>query len=94
MIDFHIELAKRLETAIASHQHLCLAAPRSLSLLCVKHVDGDEATQRVLDVINTSERFAVTHCRLGDSLVIRFAIGALATDTSDIDALINTLSTC
>ncbi len=94
MIDFHIELAKRLETAIASHQLLCLAAPRSLSLLCVKHVDGDEATQRVLDVINTSERFAVTHCRLGDSLVIRFAIGALATDTSDIDEIINTLSTC
>ena len=93
MIDHHIELAASLEHAIASMPHLELAAPRSLSLVCARHRNGDAATQALLQRINNSGRFAVTHCSLNNTLVIRFAIGTLSVEDFDIEALIDLIAT-
>ncbi|MDP7029582.1 MAG: pyridoxal-dependent decarboxylase [Phycisphaerales bacterium] len=91
MVRFHVSLAARLEAAVEAHSHLALTAPRSLSLCCVHHMDGDQATQRVIDRVNADGRFAVTHCRLQDRLSMRVAIGTLAVDQDTVDALIEVL---
>jgi hypothetical protein len=69
-----------------------LAAPRSLSLLCIQHIDGDLATQSLLDTVNADGRFAVTHCKLDGLLVMRISIGALNTDQATVDALIQVMT--
>jgi len=85
MVDFHVSLAKTIEQHIGAHPKLELAAPRSLSLLCIRHVDGDAATQQLLDAVNADDRFAVTHCTLDGRLVMRVAIGALSTELADVE---------
>jgi aromatic-L-amino-acid decarboxylase len=91
MVDFHIELARSIEAAVTAHDQLRLAAPRSLSLLCIQHVAGDAATQALLDTVNGDGRFAATHCRLDGLLAMRIAVGALNTNRDTIDALIRVL---
>ncbi len=85
MVDFHVSLAKTIEQHLGAHPKLELAAPRSLSLLCIRHVDGDAATQQLLDAVNADDRFAVTHCTLDGRLVMRVAIGALSTELADVE---------
>ena len=92
MVEFHIELAISIEAAVNAHDRLVLAAPRSLSLLCIQHIDGDLATQSLLDAVNADGRFAVTHCKLDGLLVMRIAIGALNTDQATVDALIQVMT--
>lgn len=87
MVRHHVRLACWLESQVNASESFELAAPRSLGLLCIRHVDGDDATQRVLDAVNADGRFAVTHCRLSESLVIRVAIGTLAVEARHVEAL-------
>ena len=93
MVRTHVSMAIQLEQAIASASHLELAAPRSLSLLCVQHQSGDEATQRLIDAVNNSGQFAVTHCALNGRLAMRIAVGAAATDEATIKSLASLLLT-
>ncbi len=94
MIQFHIDLASVVEDAVNLHPHLELAAPRSLSLLCIRHTDGESGTQKLLDMVNGDGRFAATHCRLDGALVMRIAIGTLAVDRKSVDSLIEVLEQC
>jgi aromatic-L-amino-acid decarboxylase len=87
MVDFHVSLAEIVERHVQQHDCLELAAPRSLALVCLRHVGGDAETQRVLDRVNSTGRFAATHCVLDDRLAMRVAIGAISTDQDDIEAL-------
>ncbi|MCH2135293.1 MAG: pyridoxal-dependent decarboxylase [Phycisphaerales bacterium] len=87
MVEHHVELSKLLERRIASIANIELAAPRSLALVCLRHVDGDEATQRVLDAINQDGALAATHCRIDGAKAIRIAIGTLAVEQEHVDAL-------
>ncbi len=86
MVEFHVSLAEIVEQRVVRESHLELAAPRSLSLLGICHVDGDAATQRLIDSVNADDRFAVTHCILDDRLVMRVAVGSAATALADIEA--------
>ena len=87
MVQHHVHLACWLETQVNASELFELAVPRSLGLLCIGHLDGDEATQRVLDAVNADGRFAVTHCRIGESLVMRVAIGSLAVEAVHVESL-------
>lgn len=64
-----------------------VAAPAPFGLVCLAHVDGDEATQRVLDAVNGSGAAFVTHARLAGRLVMRVAIGAPATEERHVERL-------
>ena len=92
MVRFHVGLAESLELAVRANPALAMTAPRSLSLCCVHHVDGDDAPQGMIDAVNADGRFAVTHCRLGNRLTMRVAIGTLAVEQDTIDALIDLLA--
>jgi len=92
MIRFHVSLATAVEEVVTAHPKLELAAPRSLTLLCIRHTDGDVETRKLLDTINRDGRFAATHCRLNGVLVMRIAVGALAVDLATIEGLVALLS--
>ena len=75
MIRRHVEAAAWLVKAIEGSADLVLAAPAPLNLVCLRHVDGDDATQRVLDRVNRSGLAYLTSTRVADRLVIRVSIG-------------------
>ncbi|HEY8059919.1 MAG TPA: pyridoxal-dependent decarboxylase, partial [Acidimicrobiales bacterium] len=66
----HVALAEHLVAWIESDDRFVLAAPPRLGLVCLRHVDGDGATQALLDGVNASGEEYLTHTRLDDRLVI------------------------
>lgn len=83
----HIELAQAFAARVAAHPRLELAAPHPLDLVCLRHVDGDAATEALLEAINATGAVFLTHTRLAGRYVIRVAIGAQATEEHHVDAL-------
>ena len=77
----HVAWARWLEAEIDASPHFELAAPRSLSLVCLRLAgDRDEATQALLKAANASGRVLLTHTTLPDRhgrhrYTIRVAIG-------------------
>jgi len=83
----HVALTQRLAGWVTAHPRLEIAAPHPLNLVCLRHVDGDEATQRVIDRVNASGEAFVTHTRLDGTLVLRVCIGAQRTEARHVERL-------
>lgn len=83
----HIRLAQGLAERIDAHPNLVLAAPHPLDLVCFRHVDGDEASERLMAAANASGRVLLTHTRLDGRFVIRVAVGTQATERRHVDEL-------
>jgi len=45
-----------------------------LSLVCFRHLGGDETNERIMDRLNASGRLYLTHTRLDDRLTLRMSI--------------------
>jgi aromatic-L-amino-acid decarboxylase len=76
----HVALAAELAAWVRTDDRFELAAPVALSLVSFRHVNGDAATQALLDRVNDSGEALLTHTRLDGRLVARVAIGARLTE--------------
>jgi aromatic-L-amino-acid/L-tryptophan decarboxylase len=84
----HVDLAAELASRVEADDRFLLAGPAPrLNLVCLRHRDGDDATQRVLDAVNESGQAYLTHARLDGRLVIRVSIGQTHTQRRHVDAL-------
>lgn len=83
----HVDLARGFRDRVEADDRFEPAAPTPLSLVCLRHVDGDEATQRVIDGVNDSGKAFVTHTRLDDRLVMRVCVGQTWTEQRHLDDL-------
>jgi aromatic-L-amino-acid decarboxylase len=83
----HIDLAQDLAARVADHPRLELAAPHPINLVCFRHVDGDDATETLLEVLNATGRVFLTHTRLDDRFTIRVAVGTQATEARHVEDL-------
>ncbi len=83
----HVAMARELEARVRSCDALELVVDAPLNLVCMAHRAGDEATQRLINVVNGDGRFFVSHCRFHGKLVLRVSIGALATTPEHVRAL-------
>jgi aromatic-L-amino-acid decarboxylase len=61
-----------------------LAAPVPLSLVCFRHLGGDDANQRIMDRVNASGSMYMTHTRLDDRLTLRMSIGQRSTQREHV----------
>ena len=80
-------LAGELSDWVDGHPRLERLTPTRLNLVCLAHVDGDDATQALLDGVNRSGRAAMTHTRLGGRLAVRVCVGQTSTERRHVDAL-------
>ena len=87
MVRRHVGLARGFADEVETNSHLRLLMQPTLNLVAIAHRDGDEATQRLIDAVNSDGRFFVSHCRFHGTLVLRVSIGALATTSDHVDAL-------
>jgi aromatic-L-amino-acid decarboxylase len=81
----YVELARELADRVEAHPSLELAAPVPLNLVCVRHRDGDAATQRLLDHANASGDVYLTHTRLDGKLTARVSIGGTHTGRTEVE---------
>jgi aromatic-L-amino-acid decarboxylase len=83
----HIDMADGLAAMIESDPDYELAAPHPFALVCFRHRGGDAVNQRILDGVNRSGRFFLTHTRLEGLLTVRVAIGSPQTTAADVAGL-------
>ena len=75
----------------AAHPALVHAAPPSLGLVCFRHVDGDEASKRLLETVNATGEAFLTHTLLSDRYVLRVAVGGTWTTAAHVERLADLL---
>jgi aromatic-L-amino-acid/L-tryptophan decarboxylase len=83
----HVRLAAGLAARVSADPRLVLAAPAWLNLVCLRHRDGDEATEAMHRALNATGRVYLTHTRLDGRYVIRASIGAWTTEERHVEAL-------
>lgn len=82
----HVALAQQVTRWVDGHPRLERLAPAPLQLVVFAHVDGDAATQALLDAANDSGEVLLTHTRVADRLAVRFSIGATLTQQRHVEA--------
>ena len=83
----HIRLTAALADRFRADPRFEIVAPVPASLLCVAHVDGDDATNRLLGELNSSGRTFLSHTVLDGRYVIRISIGSTLTEERHVDDL-------
>jgi aromatic-L-amino-acid/L-tryptophan decarboxylase len=79
MIREHVRLTQLLADLVAGDARFEIVAPHPLNLLCLAVRDGDAATDRLIDQANATGTVLLTRTVLDGRSVLRFSIGARAT---------------
>jgi aromatic-L-amino-acid decarboxylase len=83
----HVRLASELAWRIERDDRFHLFAPHPFGLVCFTHRDGNDATRELADALNASGSVAVTPAVIGETWLIRVAIGQTTTGQEHVDAL-------
>ena len=80
-----IALAAWFAAQVEESEDFDLAAPVSPGLVCFRHRAGDALTEALMNRLNESGALYLTHTRLDDRLVLRLAVGAVATRREHVE---------
>jgi aromatic-L-amino-acid decarboxylase len=83
----HMALAAEVGRRVDEHPRLQRVAPVSFALVCLRHVDGNEATDALAAAINAHPDLYVTPSAIGDTRFVRIAIGQTWTTSADVERL-------
>ncbi len=86
MIRHHLALTDALEGWATADPRFTLVAPRSLNLVCVRHVGGDDVTNRLINEANATGAALFTRTVLDGRSAIRFCIGGRTTERRHVEA--------
>ena len=93
MIREHVRLAREFSERVDQHRSLELIAPVPFSLVCFRHIEGDDATTRLARAINESGHSFVTPSVLDGKGFIRVSIGQTWTQQEHVDRLWHLIDT-
>jgi aromatic-L-amino-acid decarboxylase len=82
----HVALAREFANWVRESPRLELAVDPPLNLVCFRHVDGDEASERLLCELNDSGALYLTHTRLDQRFTLRMSIGGTWTRRRHVEA--------
>jgi aromatic-L-amino-acid decarboxylase len=86
MIRRHVALAGELASWVDADPRFTLVAPPRLNLVCLRHADGDAATDGLVAAANASGRALFTLTVLDGRSVLRFCIGGRTTERRHVEA--------
>jgi aromatic-L-amino-acid decarboxylase len=86
MIRRHVAWAAELASWVEADARLDLAAPPALNLVCLRHRDGDEATDALVAAANTSGAALFTRTVLDGRSALRVCIGGRTTERRHVEA--------
>jgi aromatic-L-amino-acid decarboxylase len=84
IIRAHIRFAQELAALIRAHSDFELAAPVPFSLICFRYRGSDEENRVLLDAVNASGKAFLSPTVLNGRLILRLAIGNIATTWEDL----------
>jgi aromatic-L-amino-acid decarboxylase len=90
-IRHHVRLATDLAGRIDAHPRLETVAPTPFSLVSFAHLDGNEATMRLVEAINATKTSYVVPSTLGERTFVRVAIGSTLTESRHVEAVWQTI---
>jgi aromatic-L-amino-acid/L-tryptophan decarboxylase len=88
----HMALAQELGRRVDAHPRLERVAPVSFALLCLRHVDGNDATDALARAINAHADLHVTPSEIAGMRFVRVAIGQTRTTAADVERLWNVIA--
>ena len=80
-------MAQALSAKLQSDSRFEVISPTDFALVCFRHVDGDESTNRIAEKINASGRAMLTASRIDDRAFVRVSVGQTRTEQRHVDAL-------
>jgi aromatic-L-amino-acid decarboxylase len=80
----HVAWAQEFAAAIDAHPRFERVAPAPFSVVCFRYKGTDEQNQALLETINASGKFFLSHTVLEGRFVLRLAIGNLGTTRADV----------
>jgi aromatic-L-amino-acid decarboxylase len=94
MIREHVALARELSTWISARADFEVLAPVPFALVCFRYRPAgpseeelDRLNQRLLERVNATRRFHVTHTRLDGKYVIRLVVGQRTTAREHVEGV-------
>jgi aromatic-L-amino-acid decarboxylase len=81
----HIAVATELAQWVAESADFELVTERTMSLVCFRHVGGDEVNERLLTELNASGDLLLTHTRVGGRYTLRLSIGGTYTTREHVE---------
>ena len=84
IIRTHIRYAQELAALIRSHPDFELTAPVPFSLICFRYRGSDDDNRALLETVNASGKAFLSHTALNGRMVLRLAIGNIATTWEDL----------
>lgn len=88
----HVKLAQDLADRVERHPRLETVAPTPFGLVSFAHLDGNDATARLVEAINATGTSYVVASTLGERLFVRVSIGSTLTEASHVDAVWQAIS--
>ena len=83
----HVNWAEELEQRLKVDSRFEIVAPRTLALVCFRHVGGNEKTRSLATTINASGSAYLTPSTIDDIDFIRVSIGSTWTEHRHVEAL-------
>ena len=93
MIRAHVAWARELADRIDAHRKLTTIAPTPFALVSFAHVDGNAATDELVDRINDDGRFYITASEVDGMHYARIAVGSTWTARAHVEALWDLIDT-
>jgi aromatic-L-amino-acid decarboxylase len=81
----HVRMAREFADWVDADPRFERVAPAPLSVVCFRLKGSDEENEALLERVNATGKFFLSHTVLNGRFVIRMAIGNLATTREDID---------
>ena len=94
MIRTHVGWARQLAERIDAHPRLSTIAPTHFALVSFAHVDGNAATDSLVDHVNADGRFYITASEAGGRRYARVSVGSTWTTQTHVDALWDCMDAC
>jgi aromatic-L-amino-acid decarboxylase len=86
-----VALAARFAERVGADERFEIAAPHPFSLVCFRLRAPDRVNQELLRRLNATGTLYLTHTRVRERYVLRFAVGAPATGPAHVDAAWRTI---
>ncbi|MGE5205056.1 MAG: pyridoxal phosphate-dependent decarboxylase family protein [Chlamydiota bacterium] len=80
----HMEWAGRIAREIQADSPFEVVAHVRFSVVCFRYKGSDDDNRRILEKVNASGKFFISHTELGNRYVLRLAIGNLGTTWDDV----------
>jgi glutamate/tyrosine decarboxylase-like PLP-dependent enzyme len=81
----HVALSQQFKQWVIDSDDFKLVVDNPLNLVCFRHKDGDEKTEKIMQSVNETGKAYLTYTKLNDKYTIRMSIGQTQTEIRHVE---------